>query len=449
MNTQKTRCPYCSSVFAVSTAQLAIRDGYTRCGKCFQVFKADDYLIQVRGTEPPRVIIPAENEIKNHSHIVDLYNISHKKDSGFNTALDSFLDKTTAHAQPSEEEITEQTSIDYDFKQKETISLSIIPNLHPAQELKIPESLSVPAPTADPIPVKLQSLGQEFNEQWLNETTPETNDFHHHSINKTTTVTTENNTVKETPAPKLIPAAIPENKAFEKKAQSVDDDLMGYLNKNSITAASATKVKSTRILPGMNDFHANQRSKKKDQPLPMHYSATKRNVALDKLSERQSFFNIDFLHTVAWLIVSLIMVALLAAQYIFFNFDQLATHPRYQPLMYKVCSKIGCDVPLIDISKIKINKIIAKQFPANPAGATKFTASMTNLADESQPYPTIRLTILKNNQVVSGRILRPSDYLKRSYNSQLRIVPNRPVEIEFVVKISRNAVPAFELEPVL
>jgi predicted Zn finger-like uncharacterized protein len=404
VNTQKTRCPYCSSVFAVSTAQLAIRDGYTRCGKCFQVFKADDYLIQVRGTEPSNDKSPPENQIKNHSHIVDLYKISPTKSTGFNAALDSFLDKTTEQSQPS----AEQSSIDYDYKQKETISLSVIPNAHPSPDLRTPELLSALAPAADRTPDSPQSLGQEFNEQWLSETTPETNDTRIQSINKTLTASTQDNTAREIPAPTAPPAATIESKAVEKNAQSVDDDLMGYLNKNSVAAASVTKVKTERILPGMNDFHANQRSKKKHKTLPMHFNAPKRNVALDKLTERKSFFNINLLYTLGWFIVSLLMLALLAAQYIFFNFDQLAANPRYQPMLHKACSQLGCDVPLVDISKIKINKIIAQHYPANPTGATKFTASMTNLADEGQPFPTIRLIVLKNKQVLSGRIVLPN-----------------------------------------
>jgi predicted Zn finger-like uncharacterized protein len=45
MTAQKTRCPFCESVFAVTAEQLAARGGHVRCGKCFQVFKADDQLV--------------------------------------------------------------------------------------------------------------------------------------------------------------------------------------------------------------------------------------------------------------------------------------------------------------------------------------------------------------------------------------------------------------------
>lgn len=450
MTTQKTRCPYCSSVFAVSNAQLAIRGGYTRCGKCFQVFKADDYLIQVKNSDTTNEKT-TDNETKNRSHIVDLHKISPAKSKGFDSALDSFLEKTSSQAEPLEQ--IEQTSIDFDHKKKEKVNLSVIPNPHPAPDPKTPESLSAAVPIADRIPDSPQTLGQEFNEQWLSEITPDNKGFTAQlptvkvSVQSDSITNSENTAVDNTPTPESIPVpvAVVEGK---KNAEGVDDDLMGYLNKNSVPAATVTKVKTDRVLPGMNDFHANQRSKKKSKPVPMHFQAPKRNAALDKLKERKPLFTLNLFHIIVWSVLSLLMVALLAAQYVFFNFDQLAANPRYQPFMHKACLQLGCDVPLIDINKIKISKALARHYQADPTGATRFTATMTNSADESQPYPAIRLLVLKDKQLLSGRVLHPSEYLTHGYNSQARIIPKHPVQIEFVIKIPREEIPVFALDPI-
>lgn len=45
MSAKKTRCPFCESSFAVTSEQLSARGGHVRCGKCFQVFKADDHFV--------------------------------------------------------------------------------------------------------------------------------------------------------------------------------------------------------------------------------------------------------------------------------------------------------------------------------------------------------------------------------------------------------------------
>jgi predicted Zn finger-like uncharacterized protein len=443
VTTQKTRCPYCSSVFAVSNAQLAIRDGYTRCGKCFQVFKADDYLITANGAVPSIDSKSPDSPTLNRSHIVDLHKISPVKNKGFDTALDSFLEKTSDDSQQSAEIITEKTTIDYDQIKKEKISLSVIPNAHPAPTHKTPESLSLFVPVEERIPESIHYLGQEFNEQWINETTPETVD----SKNELSSVGAVNKSSSESQPTIMAPTITNEKNSDNDNPQDVDDDLMGYLNQNNVAATSAIKVKTTRVLPGMNDFHANQRSKKKEKQLPMHFQAPKRNIALDKLKERKPLFSVNFFHILGWSVVSLLMVALLVAQYIFFNFDQLAANPRYQPAMHRACLQFGCDVPLIDISKIKISKAIARHYPADPTAATLFTATMTNTAAESQPYPTIHLLVLKDKQVLSGRVIRPSEYLKSGYNSQARIVPKSPIQIEFVLKIAREQIPVFALDP--
>ena len=46
MNEQKlTRCPGCATVFRVTSAQLALREGQVRCGHCRAVFDANDHFI--------------------------------------------------------------------------------------------------------------------------------------------------------------------------------------------------------------------------------------------------------------------------------------------------------------------------------------------------------------------------------------------------------------------
>jgi len=41
-----TRCPGCRTVFRVTTAQLALREGQVRCGQCRAVFDANDHLVK-------------------------------------------------------------------------------------------------------------------------------------------------------------------------------------------------------------------------------------------------------------------------------------------------------------------------------------------------------------------------------------------------------------------
>lgn len=45
---QITRCPFCETCFKVSHAQLSLSDGWVRCGKCTEVFDANQHLQQAQ-----------------------------------------------------------------------------------------------------------------------------------------------------------------------------------------------------------------------------------------------------------------------------------------------------------------------------------------------------------------------------------------------------------------
>lgn len=432
MTTQKTRCPYCSSVFAVSNAQLAIRDGYTRCGKCFQVFKADDYLLASNAPKPAETTGESNTPTtlpQSRSHIVDLHKIDSTRSKGFDNALDSFLDP---------KKLPLPSIIDFEHtKKKEKVDLTILPNEHPEPEQREPLQADPDAYLASEIEEPLEPLNHEFNEQWLSETANPTNPLAQPA--------TEANNIQAKSA--NAEATLSTESKSEPNEPLTEEDLMSYLNKNSVPA-SQLNTKTERVLPSMNDFHANQRSKKKSKSIPMPISIPKQNVALDRLSVKKRWYTFDYLHVFGWGFVLLLMAGLLVAQYIFFNFDQLAANTRYQPIMHKACLMLGCDVPLIELEKIHMSNVMAGPFQPSPQDSTIFTATMINKADESQPYPNLRVLVLKDRQVLSGRVIHPSQYLKTGFNAQARISANKPVQVEFVLKIARNQIPVFALDPV-
>ncbi|HET6803057.1 MAG TPA: DUF3426 domain-containing protein [Casimicrobiaceae bacterium] len=51
-----TRCPGCSTVFRVTAAQLALREGQVRCGHCRAVFDANAEHVSLDATPPPRPV---------------------------------------------------------------------------------------------------------------------------------------------------------------------------------------------------------------------------------------------------------------------------------------------------------------------------------------------------------------------------------------------------------
>jgi predicted Zn finger-like uncharacterized protein len=51
-----TRCPGCSTVFRVTAAQLALREGQVRCGHCRAVFDANAEHVSLDATPPPKPV---------------------------------------------------------------------------------------------------------------------------------------------------------------------------------------------------------------------------------------------------------------------------------------------------------------------------------------------------------------------------------------------------------
>jgi predicted Zn finger-like uncharacterized protein len=54
-----TRCPQCQTVFRITAAQLKVRDGMVRCGRCQHVFAADQHLMPKPVKSAAKVAPPA------------------------------------------------------------------------------------------------------------------------------------------------------------------------------------------------------------------------------------------------------------------------------------------------------------------------------------------------------------------------------------------------------
>ena len=61
--TLAARCPACHTTFRVVKDQLRLADGWVRCGRCEDIFRATDHLVELTGPRPPGPV-PAER----HAH---------------------------------------------------------------------------------------------------------------------------------------------------------------------------------------------------------------------------------------------------------------------------------------------------------------------------------------------------------------------------------------------
>ncbi|MGE5737518.1 MAG: DUF3426 domain-containing protein [Betaproteobacteria bacterium] len=67
-----TRCPGCSTVFRVTAAQLALREGQVRCGHCRAVFDANAEHVSLDATPPPRPVDAPEQPAARFDETAEL-----------------------------------------------------------------------------------------------------------------------------------------------------------------------------------------------------------------------------------------------------------------------------------------------------------------------------------------------------------------------------------------
>ncbi len=551
MNIQKTRCPHCSSIFTVSDTQLSIRDGYTRCGKCFKVFKADDYLLvepqqpassptptlfdDVAKTPAPIFINATIAKPSTPTHIEDLRSVETSKPapapppiqiearSEASAAEDKLA--STLNDQPLAtlaRMLANELSM---LKPQPLLPIALANALavEPAATEAAPEPIAEPEPPEVPVPstpkpapvgvfsasTPLESTApvmshifeQEFNDLWLSATDHSkplasavasataaekkreenvalklddglTEHFNDVEENELTEHFNTAEPVIEAPAPVVAAReadlsdamieqpSIHATRAVEEDPHDDEEDLFSYLNKNNV-AAAPVNLRPKRILPGMQapiDPKAANKTANRSTIAPHpRQPGSKRtalppikrpNVVMERLTQPVPFFSINLPKALGWGFLSLIMLGLLGVQYVYFNFDHLAAEPAYSPTLKQMCDYVGCEVPIVDVHKIKISNKLARHYPESPTDSTRFTATMVNLAETSQPYPSIQVLILKKGEVQSGRIVKPSEYIPNGYTALAKIPANTPVQIRFVLKIPREQIAVFALDPI-
>lgn len=145
---------------------------------------------------------------------------------------------------------------------------------------------------------------------------------------------------------------------------------------------------------------------------------------------------------VRWSALSLLLVVLLAIQYLAFNFDSLARMPVWRDFYATVCGAFPCTLPsLSDISKIHGSNLVVRQHPEYPS-ALVVDVLLFNTADYRQPFPALELGFTSlQGAPVAGRRFKPAEYL-RGEMQNLELMPvDTPVHVSLdILDPGANAV---------
>ncbi|PYC27062.1 DUF3426 domain-containing protein [Pseudomonas mosselii] len=131
-----------------------------------------------------------------------------------------------------------------------------------------------------------------------------------------------------------------------------------------------------------------------------------------------------------WSFLTLLAAALLAFQYVWFHFDEMARQDQYRPWFQQLCPMFGCQVPTrVDISRIKSSNLVVRSHP-DFKGALIVDAIIYNRAPFAQPFPLLELRFADlNGQLIASRRFKPSEYLSGELAGRGEMPSQTPIHI--------------------
>ncbi|MBV4454159.1 MULTISPECIES: DUF3426 domain-containing protein [Pseudomonas] len=358
-----TQCPHCQARFRVNHAQLSVARGVVRCGSCLQVFNAARQLLQQRGQAPaPEPGVPVEAAPE------PVRAISQKQWTAEELDLDN-LDLDEELAKLERREIPHTVPAGAERRHQDE-SFSASRDTVKAEEEKWAASLfseppgeRVQAPQDEPEPTSVAATRQR--------TEP--------------SMSLHTDDIDDEPPLRSTPEDDDIDPPFTPLTQSADD------------VEPEERPKPRRKRPRAEaGVHDDLLQDLEDDPL--HLYTQKRPAGLGR--------------RLVWLLLVLIAAAGLAAQYIAYQFDDLARQDAYRPWFQQLCPTLGCTVPSrVDIAHIKSSNLVVRSHP-DFAGALVVDAILYNRATFSQPFPLLELRFADlNGGLIASRRFKPGEYL--------------------------------------
>ncbi|HEY9148100.1 MAG TPA: DUF3426 domain-containing protein, partial [Gammaproteobacteria bacterium] len=148
--------------------------------------------------------------------------------------------------------------------------------------------------------------------------------------------------------------------------------------------------------------------------------------------------------TLGWGLGILLLSAALGLQYLYYQRTELAQSATWRPLLERMCSITGCELPLRrDLQRIQLVDHMMQNHPRYQKSLL-ITATLVNRAEFSQPFPVVEVLMTDlQQQVVARRRFRPDQYLVGG-GAQRQFVPNTEVPLMLEVLDPGESAVGFE-----
>lgn len=389
MNLYNAKCPNCQHAFKINDEQLAIKNGYVRCSYCKTIFSAADQLEQQKITNNNP---PASPNHQTSSALIDdkSEEILFDDESGIDEAGNLIVDEPVKPISPYP--LSQSHTKSAYAKSNSTIDdLEIIDNF---DQLPIAKNSNPKVLIGDEDAVEAIDLAQD------------------------------NETLGDEQAWLLsLMAQADDNEAA--------DDTAGA--KRGMDGVFNTDI--------FDQIPIDTRSEQQADLLAYQQKIDERlsqQVSSQQLANAK-IFNMSII----WGLGSLLLVFLLAVQYIIFNIDTLITSKTNAVVLSNICHKIpACQLPIADTGLIDV-QMLALAHSSKQAGQTDMIFTLTNTTDNNIVYPSVKVSLRSGNTILAQTLLTPTDYLEAGNNY---LMPHQIKPVKLRIDFPKTKVQAANIE---
>ena len=141
-----------------------------------------------------------------------------------------------------------------------------------------------------------------------------------------------------------------------------------------------------------------------------------------------------------WGILSVVALLTLAAQLVYFKFNDLAAHPTMGPMLQSICQDFGCNVPIANADMVTINEL---EWAASSEG-TEVSFTVGNASGEQMLLPSLKVELYNDDALIGGNVLTPLQYLSVDYS---HLPSQQPIDGYFVIPSSPEAFDSVQITP--
>lgn len=415
-----TQCPHCQTSFRVSHAQLSVARGVVRCGACLQVFNAAKQLLEQRsnqttaeqGQAPAMTPSPLPAVLEPPAPVETLPLVQSEIIEPQAPAIESFkapdswranaldldsldLDEELARLEQREIQLPETFGREASRHENSTLSARRDGSQSDADEW------------VDSLPNDDVSKLPELNAEVIpDEAAPETQSDSGDGRTEPSFSLNENLDDEE-PVPAVQIQRKVSNTEKAQRFSALDDDS----DEAEDEPEPHARGRRDRTEPGVREQALLDLT---DDPLQLEWQRPKSRWG----------------RKLTWTLLTLIALAGLAGQYVWYHFDELARQDQYRPWFQMICPQIDCKVPSkVDINQLKSSNLVVRSHPEFK-GALVVDAIIYNRAPFSQPFPLLELRFADTSgQLIASRRFKPAEYLSGEIAGKEEMPPQTPIHI--------------------